>query len=333
MFTKLLLTPGAEERDTMWLWSLKRSSLEVIEEEPASEMEKPNKEGDQKNMDGTNTDGNDNENEVNMDETKRYEDCNDETDSESSITEEEKEDKDENKAGQKYVGRKEVEERKKRRGNKKLPLCVTFSEGGLGNSHQSESADGTIIGVLVEEEEEEDGTGEPVWRKWKEAFRWNDFFYGLIFGLGPTSWDVLSDLKFGWSLATSGDLSSAGLCYLFVTIPGVFFLQEVIMLHIFNNCSAKVNTMVYVATGVVATTAMAVGFGFQPLLFQYPAIILGFSLIGVKLVGVFVHTPEMKAFSVRISAFEYTTESNLQLCLLFFLWLQLEKKDIPMILT
>lgn len=319
----------------MWLWSLKRSTLEVIEEEP-SEMETPNKEGVQKNIDGNNTEKNDNEDEVNMDETKRYEDCNGETDKELSVTQEEEEEEVENKlneskAEQKHLGRKDIEERRenKNRRLQKPPLCVTFSEGEVGTSRQSEPADGnsTGRGVSIEGEEEEEGTGEPVWKKWKEAFSWNDFFYGLIFGLGPTSWDVLSDLRFGWRLAKSGDLSSAGLCYLFVTIPGVFFLQDVFMMHIFKDCSSKVHTMVYVATGVIATTAMAFGFGVEPLLFQYPAIILGFSIIGVKVVGVFVHTPEMKAFSVRISAFEYTTESNLQLCLLFYLWLQLEKDE------
>ena len=97
------------------------------------------------------------------------------------------------------------------------------------------------------------------------------------------------------------------------------------MQHVFKDCSSKVNTMVFVASSIVATTAIAFGFYAEPLLFHWPATILGCSLIRVKLVGVFVHTPEMKAFSVRISAFEYTTESNLQL--LFYLWLQLEKKD------
>ena len=257
---------------------------------------------------------------------------NDETDKESCYTQEEEQEREdksnENKDKENHLRRKEIEDRNKNGGLQKQPLCVTFSEGEEGvvdNSHQSESSDGNSIRVLVEEEEEEDDTGEPVWKKWKKAFRWNDFFYGLIFGLGPTSWDVLSDLRFGRSLAESGDSSSAGLCFLFVTIPGAFFLQEVIMQHIFKDCSSKVNTMVFVASSIVATTAIAFGFYAEPLLFHWPATILGCSLIRVKLVGVFVHTPEMKAFSVRISAFEYTTESNLQL--LFYLWLQLEKKD------
>ena len=153
-------------------------------------------------------------------------------------------------------------------------LCVTFSQGGEGNSHQSEPSDSNSIG-REHEEEEDASSSEPVWKKWKEAFSWNDFFYAIVFGLGPTSWDVLSDLRFGWRLAKSGDLSSAGLCYLFITIPGVFFVQDVFLMHIFKNCSSKVHTTVYFGTGLVATTAMAIGFGLDPLLFQYPATILG----------------------------------------------------------
>ena len=164
---------------------------------------------------------------VNMDETKIYEDCNDETDKESCYTEEEEQEREdksnENKDKENHLRRKEIEDRNKNGGLQKQPLCVTFSEGEEGvvdNSHQSEPSDGNSIRVSIEEEEEDD-TGEPVWRKWKKAFRWNDFFYGLIFGLGPTSWDVLSDIRFGRSLAESGDSSSAGLCFLFVTIPEV----------------------------------------------------------------------------------------------------------------
>ena len=74
----------------------------------------------------------------------------------------------ENKDAENHFRRKEIEDR-----NKKQPLCVTFSEGEEGvvdNSHQSEPSDGNSIRVSIEEEEEDD-TGEPVWRKWKKAFR------------------------------------------------------------------------------------------------------------------------------------------------------------------
>ena len=312
------------------LWSKEMSTLEVIAEEP-EEMEKTKKaEGqneDEKMMDGNNTEGNENE-----DGSKIYGNHKDENYKPSSSTEEEEEEEEEdekiayeNKDEQNR--RKEIEKRKNRDcrngESERPPPCVTFPEGGepVQNYNQIEPSDENNIGreVLIAEEEV-DGAGEPLWKKWKNAFSWNDFFYAIIFGLGPTSWDVLSDLRFGWGLARSGDLSSAGLCYLFITIPGVFFLQEVMMLHVFKDCSSKVITMVHFATGFLATTAMAFGFWAEPLIFQWPATILGCSIIGVKVAGVFVHTAEMKAFSVRISAFEYTTESNLQLCLLFYLW-------------
>ena len=186
------------------------------------------------------------------------------------------------------------------------------------NESSSENSISTGFSLTVEEEEE---IGETVWKKWRMAFCWSDFFYSIIFGLGPTAWDVLSDLRFGWSMAKAGDPSSAGLCYLFTTLPGFFFLQEVIMLHMFKDCSSKVNNTVVVLTTLVATSAMALGFLTDPLIFQYPATILGCSVVGVKVLGVFVHTPEMKAFSMRVSSFEYSTESSLQLLLLLHLWL------------
>ena len=46
------------------------------------------------------------------------------------------------------------------------------------------------------------------------AFSWDNFFYAIIFGLGPTAWDVFSDLRFGHHLTEAGDIHSAGLCYL-----------------------------------------------------------------------------------------------------------------------
>ena len=84
----------------------------------------------------------------------------------------------------------------------KPSLSVTFSEGeDISHSQKSESFDENSIGTgSLIEEQEENGTSESVWKKWTKAFSWNDFFYAIIFGLGPTSWDVLSDLRFGGNL-------------------------------------------------------------------------------------------------------------------------------------
>ena len=102
----------------------------------------------------------------------------------------------ENKDEQNHLQRREIDKRK-RREKKKMrlqnpQLCIGFPEGV---SHQSEPSDPSNMGrreVLIEEEADED-TGETVWKKWKEAFSWNDFFYAIIFGLFPTSWDVLRE--------------------------------------------------------------------------------------------------------------------------------------------
>ena len=241
--------------------------------------------------------------------------------------------KNENQRGegeQNQDGRSKIEHKKsandKTEGSQKAIFVATRSillQESVDDSQQNESSTENSIrtGFSITEEEEDDDTGVTVWKHWRMAFCWSDFFYSIIFGLGPTAWDVLSDLKFGWSMARAGDPSSAGLCYLFTALPGFFFLQEVIMLHIFKDCSSKVNNTVVVVTTLVATSAMALGFLTNPLLFQYPATILGCSVVGVKVLGVFVHTPEMKAFSTRVSSFEYSTESSLQLLLLLHLWL------------
>ena len=257
------------------------------------------------------------------------ENSNDETDNEENSADE-KGEKVENNDKQSHDWRNKLENEKstsaKDRGSQKpvvLAMPSISQREGISNSQQSESSGENSIGTgfSEEEEEEDDTTGVAVLKQWRLAFCWNDFSYSIIFGLGPTAWDVISDLRFGWSMTKAGDPSSAGLCYLFTTLPGFFFLQEVIMLHAFKECSSRVNTTVVVATTLVATSAMALGFLTDPLLFQYPATILGCSVVGVKVLGVFVHTPEMKAFSMRVSSFEYSTESSLQLLLLLHLWL------------
>ena len=304
----------------MLVW-IGRSALNVIEEEDEMEKRAPNQENKKKeaeeNMERENTEDcnkkGSNEDTSDSDETERvknikmYPDEIDNMDEEENI----KMDKNKDKEGQDCT-----------------LSCVSQDRDVSDNSHQIGSFDdgsvdaGLSVVADADVEVERDDAGETsAWKKWKESFSWNDFFYSIIFGLGPTAWDVLSDLRFGWNMARAGDPSSAGLCYLFTTLPGFFFLQEVIMLHMFKDCSSKVNNTVVVLTTLVATSAMALGFLTDPLIFQYPATILGCSVVGVKVLGVFVHTPEMKAFSMRVSSFEYSTESSLQLLLLLHLWL------------
>ena len=278
-------------RDTMLVW-LGRSALDVIEEEDEMEKRAPNQENKKKeaeeNMEGDNTDSEDcnkkgsNEDTSDSDETERVKNIEMYPDEIDDMVEEEniKMDKNKDKVGQDCT-----------------LSCVSQDRDVSDNSHQIGSFDGDSVeaGLSIEAdadadedadadvEVERDGAGETsAWRKWKESFSWNDFFYSIIFGLGPTAWDVISDLRFGDSLSQSGDKRSAGLCYLFITIPGVFFLQEVVLVHILKDCSSKMTTLVYVLSALVATSAMAYGFCVEPLIFYFPANILGLSLIGVK---------------------------------------------------
>ena len=267
-------------RDTMLVW-IGRSALNVIEEEDEMEKRAPNQENKKKeaeeNMEGDNTDSEDcnkkgsNEDTSDSDETERvknikmYPDEIDNMDEEENI----KMDKNKDKEGQDCT-----------------LSCVSQDRDVSDNSYHIGSFDGDSVeaGLSIEAEldVERDDAGETsAWKKWKASFSWNDFFYSIIFGLGPTAWDVISDLRFGWSLSRS-DRQSAGLCYLFITIPGVFFLQEVVLVHILKDCSSKMTTILYALSALVATSAMAYGFCVEPLIFYFPANILGLSLIGVK---------------------------------------------------
>ena len=161
--------------------------------------------------------------------------------------------------------------------------------------------------------EDQEVTVENLKTKVFNAFSWDNFFYAIVFGLCPTAWDVFSDLRFGKRLTEAGDVQSAGLCYLFVNIPGLFCFQDIVLQAIskrwgwyvttititITRWGWYVTTIVYVVGSIFSTTAMIFAFWWHPLVFEIPANIIGCSVVGVKLVGVFVHTPEMKAFSIR----------------------------------
>ena len=56
-------------------------------------------------------------------------------------------------------------------------------------------------------------------KEFKEYFNWSDFFFGLIFGLAPTAWDMYTDLELGSHLLESENEHAAGLCYIFKNLP------------------------------------------------------------------------------------------------------------------
>ena len=55
----------------------------------------------------------------------------------------------------------------------------------------------------------------------KECFNWGDFFFALIFGLAPTAWDMYTDLELASHLLEEENKHAAGLCYVFICLPGI----------------------------------------------------------------------------------------------------------------
>ena len=60
----------------------------------------------------------------------------------------------------------------------------------------------------------------------KGCFNWGDFFFALIFGLAPTAWDMYTDLKLASHLHESENAHAAGLCYVFICLPGINLVKE-----------------------------------------------------------------------------------------------------------
>ena len=60
----------------------------------------------------------------------------------------------------------------------------------------------------------------------KECFTWGDFFFALIFGLAPTAWDMYTDLELASHLLEEENAHAAGLCYVFICLPGINLVKE-----------------------------------------------------------------------------------------------------------
>ena len=156
---------------------------------------------------------------------------------------------------------------------------------------------------------------------WKAAFNWNDFFYSLILGFLPTAWDVFSDLKIASQLKEEFDVEAAGLSYLFVCLPGITTLFELFSSRLTRNCSSGVVLVVTFILFTCTAGALILCFLTDPLLLKYPSIVLGVFVVGIKGVCVFIHNPEMKEFSTKVSVQEFSWESSLQFLLLLHIWI------------
>ena len=66
----------------------------------------------------------------------------------------------------------------------------------------------------------------------KHSFNLDESAYQLIFGLAPTAWDIVTDIKLGFDLESNGNLQESGLCFLIVSNPGIIILWDTVWRHI-----------------------------------------------------------------------------------------------------
>ena len=141
--------------------------------------------------------------------------------------------------------------------------------------------------------------------------------YNLCFGLVPTLWDSISDLRFGLAMETGGVTVYARMCYLCIIAPiGHSWVLTIIR-------KSKQNILILIVPVVLTVLFFYFFFYSQEytFLFKYMAIIVTCFSIAVKLLNVVIHTEWMTTFSRKLTVAESFTESVAQLLLVTNLWL------------
>ena len=127
-------------------------------------------------------------------------------------------------------------------------------------------------------------------------------------------------------LATIADeLTESDFCrtnlvtYLFICFPGLLMFSEALGEKL-SSYSSIIVFIVNLSLSISLSCAMIYAFWKYPLLFRYPAILIGILVVITKGLAIFVHTPEMKKLEARMTMAEFKTEAPLQLLLLLHLW-------------
>ena len=169
----------------------------------------------------------------------------------------------------------------------------------------------------------------PILSQISQNFTWDHFCYAFFFGLLPTAWDIWTDIQFGVSQEGQGEETTAGFCYMFICLPAIFSIIPAVVSRVYKEWGKVAESTLMAAlyilfvclVSVTVTSAMAFAFVMQPTVFKYPALLCSLFTLGVKILAVFLHTPEMIEFSLNASSAESSYESSAQLLFLLHIWL------------
>ena len=159
-----------------------------------------------------------------------------------------------------------------------------------------------------------------------EVFNWDDFLFSLLFGLLPSTLDILTDFRFALLLdKTEQSLIAAGLAYAIIIMPGIdfsfFFLFQKVWDNLGDSLRIKIPVLfVYIAIIGFLLGALFLSIIHMPNSLYYPALAVAVFLLGIKLIALVVHTPGMKKLSVIASGSEGNFESANQLLLVLLTW-------------
>ena len=160
-----------------------------------------------------------------------------------------------------------------------------------------------------------------------EAFDWDDLLYSFLFGLLPSTIDILTDFRFAFLLDTSEQsLIAAGLAYAIIILPGIDFSFYFVFQTIWDNLgdSLKVKIPVlflYIVIIGLLLLVLFLSIIHHPTILFYPAVLIAVCLLSMKVAAVVIHTPQVKRLSTMASGSEANFEASYQLLLVAFTWL------------
>eukprot|EP00092_Neocalanus_flemingeri_P002204 GFUD01002344.1.p1 GENE.GFUD01002344.1~~GFUD01002344.1.p1 ORF type:complete len:451 (-),score=84.54 GFUD01002344.1:67-1419(-) len=193
-------------------------------------------------------------------------------------------------------------------------------------------------------------------KAWQLSFSFSQLGSAIILGLAPSAWDVGSDHRFAKKLQQEDDdwsrIIAPTLCYLFISLPGlvmaVTFPQKM-MTRLGHRCCpagsrADYKLIFNILSGILVVGAIAgVGIVIKqdmnarkndiqvvPLLYYF-SILTSTCILGVKILAVFLHGPEMAKLAIKTSQIEGEFESSFQALLITAIWLITGKWDPAML--